>query len=127
LAEAIQAAHPKLDVDYLIADIADLPLAAFRCSLLATALDSKPARNVANYAFGKLGIHYWLDSGVSAPSLVRISGYARGPGAPCYECELDQADYASEQSYPCQPPHQPPPTNSPEYLGALAASLQAAE
>src|SRR5439155_5523684 len=94
---------------------------------LLTALDSKRARIEANFAFGKLGIPYWIDSGVCAPSLVRVSVFAQGARAPCYECALDQADYAAEQSYPCQPEYSPPPSNSPEYLGSLAASLQAAE
>ena len=123
----MRSANPDLNVEAIVADIENLPLGAFRCDVLLTALDSKHARMVANFAFCKLAIPYWIDSGLSAPSLVRVSMFARGEDAPCYECSLDSADYASEQSYPCQPDFTPPPTNSPAYLGSLAASLQAAE
>ena len=127
VAESIQSADQKLRIEPIVGDIEHLPLGMFRCDVLLTALDSKRARMLANYAFRKLAIPYWIDSGVSAPSLVRISTFAQGPTAPCYECGLDDADYASEQSYPCQPKFTPPPTNSPAWLGSLAASLQAAE
>jgi len=127
LAERMRAIRPELEIEPVVGDIENLPLGMFRCQVLLTALDSKRARIVANYAFGKLGIRYWIDSGVSAPSLARVSVFSQGKHSPCYECGLDQADYAAEQSYPCQPASAPPPTNSPEYLGALAASLQAAE
>jgi molybdopterin/thiamine biosynthesis adenylyltransferase len=127
LAERLRTIRPELEVEPVVGDIECLPLGMFHCGVLLTALDSKRARIIANYAFAKLGIRYWVDSGVSAPSLARVSVFSQGKHTPCYECGLDQADYASEQSYPCQPASAPPPTNSPEYLGALAASLQAAE
>jgi molybdopterin/thiamine biosynthesis adenylyltransferase len=95
LAERIRAICPKLEIAAVVADVESLPLGLFRCQVLLTALDSKRARMVANYAFGKLGIRYWIDSGVSAPSLVRISLFAQGKHSPCYECALDNADYAS--------------------------------
>jgi molybdopterin/thiamine biosynthesis adenylyltransferase len=127
VAEMMRAANCQLEAESIVADIENLPLGLFRCDILLTALDSKRARMVANYAFRKLAIPYWIDSGVSAPWLVRVSTFAQGQNSPCYECALDSADYASEQSYPCQPGFTPPPTNSPAYLGSLAASLQAAE
>jgi molybdopterin/thiamine biosynthesis adenylyltransferase len=127
VAEMMQAINPMLQIEHLVTDIENLPLGLFRCDVLLTALDSKRARMVANYAFRKLAIPFWIDSGVSAPWLVRISTFAQGQKAPCYECALNSADYASEQSYPCQPEFTPPPTNSPAYLGSLAASLQTAE
>jgi len=127
VAEAMRIVNPQLKVETLVGNIENLPLGLFRCQVLLTALDSKRSRMAANYAFRKLAIPYWVDSGISAPALVRITTFAQGQDAPCYECALDSADYASEQSYPCQPEFTPPPTNSPAYLGALAASLQAAE
>jgi molybdopterin/thiamine biosynthesis adenylyltransferase len=127
VAEMIRALNPQVQVEYGAADIEDVPLGWFRCDVLLTALDSKRARMVANYAFRKLAIRYWIDAGVSAPWLVRVSTFAQGQNTPCYECALDSADYASEQSYPCQPAFTPPPTNSAPFLGSLAASLQAAE
>jgi hypothetical protein len=123
----MQAINPRLQIEPVVADIENLPLGLFGCDLLLTALDSRRSRIAANYAFGKLGIPYWIDSGVSTPSLVRISMFAQGTSAPCYECSLDNADYSSEQSYPCQPEWTPPPSNSPDFLGALAAGFQAAE
>jgi hypothetical protein len=127
VAETMQALNPRLSLEPRVADIENLPLGLLRCDILLTALDSKRARIAANYAFRKLGIRYWIDSGVSAPWLARVSVFAQGQDAPCYECALGTADYASEQSYPCQPHFSAPPTNSPQFLGSLAASLQAAE
>jgi len=127
VAELMQAINPDLHAEPIVGDIENLPLGVFRCDILLTALDSKRARMAANYAFRKLAIPFWIDSGVSAPWLVRVSTFTQGQHAPCYECALDSADYASEQTYPCQPEFTPPPTNSPAYLGSLAASLQAAE
>src|SRR5439155_9126292 len=100
--------------DVCSSDLA-LPLGAFRCDILLTSPDAKRPRIVAGYAFGKLGIPFWLDSGISAPSLVRVSGFAQGPGAACYGCELAEAVYACETSYPYQPQATPPPTNSPQH------------
>ena len=127
LAEATRANYPGLEVDYIVGDLEALSLGQLRCDVLLTALDSRRARIAANYAFGKLGVPIWIDAGVSAPSLVRVSVFGQGAGAPCYECPLGPKDYAADQSYPCRPASISPRTNSPEYLGALAASLQAAE
>jgi len=125
-AEMMRAANPRLRASSIVGRVEDLPLGSCRCRILLTALDSKRARIVANYAFRKLGIPFWVDSGISAPSLARVSVFAQGEDAPCYECGLSDADYASEASYPCQSDFTPPATNSPAYLGTLAASLQAA-
>lgn len=127
VARLMQAVRHQLQCVPIVADIEHLPLALFRCDILLTALDSKLARMTMNFAFRKLGIPYWIDSGISSPGLVRISTFAQGEDSPCYECGMDAADYASEQSYACQSEFTPPPTNSPAYLGAVAASLQAAE
>lgn len=126
VARIMRGINPRLRVGAIVGDMEDLPLGHFRCHILLTALDSKRARIVANYAFRKLDIPYWIDSGVSAPSLVRVSVFARGKDAPCYECGLDEADYASEATYACRVDSAPPATNSPVYLGTLASSLQAA-
>lgn len=127
VAELIHALNPAIEVECLVADIEDVPLGWFRCDILLTALDSKRARMVANFAYLRLPIPLWIDAGVSAPWLVRISIFAQGHDAPCYECGLETADYGSELSYPCQPAFTPPPSNSPPFLGSLAASLQTAE
>ncbi|HOX55992.1 MAG TPA: ThiF family adenylyltransferase [Candidatus Paceibacterota bacterium] len=126
-AEMMQAANQRLHVESIVAGIEDLPLGIYRrYGLMLTALDSQTARMTANFAFEKAGIRYWIDSGVSAPSLVRISTFAQGADAPCYECGLSDSDYAAEARYPCQPAFTAPGTNSPQYLGTLAASMQAA-
>src|ERR1043165_4159838 len=121
LADATRANYPGLEVDYIVGDLEALSLGQLRCDVLLTALDSRRARIAANYAFGKLALPLWIDAGVSAPSLVRVSVFGQGAGAPCYECPLGPKDYAADQSYPCRPASIPPPTPSPRYFGGLRA------
>jgi hypothetical protein len=77
----------------------------------------------------RLGVP-WIDAGVLADGLLaRISAFNPSPDAPCLECAWDASDYAAlEQTYPCGSAEpEPPRTNAPSSLGALAAALQAME
>lgn len=123
LARQMEAFNRDLSVEAIHGDIRHLAMGLFACDLLMTALDSVPARIIANFAFQRLSIPYWIDAGLLAPSLVRVSVFAQGKAAPCYECGLDGAAYESEQSYPCQQADTPPPTRAPEYLAMVAGGL----
>lgn len=127
VAEWMRAANPRLEVEPMVGDIEHLPLGLLRADVLLTCLDSRRARMRANLAFTRLGIPFWVDAGISAPALTRVSLWGRGADGACYECGLSPADYAAEGSYPCQAAQAPPPTRSPEHLGALAAALQVGE
>ncbi len=128
LAEAIRALNPSMEVDPIVADLAEVPLGLLRdADVFLTALDSPRARIGVNFFFQKLGIKYWIDAGVQAPSLARVAVFGRGRSAPCFECGLSPADYAADTSYPCQPIAEPAPTNASDFLGSLCASFQAGE
>jgi hypothetical protein len=97
-------------------------------------LDSKRSRTIVNERAWYLSLP-WVDSGVNGEGLLaRVNVYRPGPGQPCLECAFSQRDYdAIEQTFPCGEspgearPGEPPATNSPSFLGALAAALLAGE
>lgn len=61
--------------------------------------------------------------------MARVNVYVPAPDAACHECGWDDAAYETmETQYECtNTAHLAAPSNSPAYLGALAASVQAAE
>src|SRR5262249_39035744 len=100
-----------------------------RGDLILACLDSRRARQYVNQAAWRLGVT-WIDAGVDAGGLLaRVNIYEPGIENTCLECAWDERDYeALEQTYPCSGvANEPAPTNSPSWLGALAASLQANE
>ncbi|MBN2507574.1 MAG: ThiF family adenylyltransferase [Verrucomicrobia bacterium] len=126
LAGEIRRWIPGLRVDAIHAQVESVPLGLFRSvDVVLAALDSKRARCAVNEAAFRAGVP-WLDGGVSNLGLARVTVFIPGAG-PCYECQLGEADYASETVFPCAPADAPPSSQSPAYLGAMAAALEAAE
>jgi len=122
--------RPDLQIDVIVDDIRNIPLGVLRSDVILACLDSKRARQYVNEYAWRLGVP-WIDSGVEAEGLLaRVNVYAPELDTPCLECSWSQADYDGlEQSYPCDQarPGEPPPTNAPSSLGALAAARQAIE
>jgi len=107
-----------------------LPLGVLRAGVIVCCVDSVRARQSVNDAAWRLGVP-WVDAGVQGDALLaRVNVYVPAADGPCFECAFDQRDYDNvEQTYPCGAgdPSEPPSTNAPSSLGALAASLQAIE
>lgn len=128
-ARRLKAINPDLTCESIVADVRDVPWGKMRADVILACLDSKDARRVVNQIAWRLGVP-WIDAGVQASGLLaRVNVYVPGPSAPCIECAWGEADYATAaRRHPCQvSPAKAVPTDAPSYLGALAASLQAAE
>ena len=127
--QILRAINPSLDVCAVEDDVANVPPALMRASVIMACLDSLEARQVVNERAWRLGVP-WLDGGVEpAQRLVRVNGYCPSPANPCLECALDETDYANlAVRHPCQSQTgAPAPTNGSTSLGALAAALLAVE
>ncbi len=121
--------RPNLPITTHICDVESLPYGALSCSVICACLDSRLSRLHVNEVAWRLGVP-WIDSGVLASErLTRIEIFLPAMSAPCLECAFTQQHYDTmEVRHPCQKgPSSAAPTNAPAYLGALAASLQAAE
>ena len=128
-AERLRRINPQLRVEALVDDLEFVPMGLLRADVLLACLDSRRARQVVNQLAWRLGIP-WIDAGVRADgSLVRVNVYVPGYDRPCWECPLDDLDYAAiETIYPCQGEAPAPrATNAPASLGALAAAVQVVE
>jgi len=128
VAGRLRAIDPQLEVTALASRVESVPRGLLRADVILAALDSKAARVSVNEIAWRLGVSF-VDAGVeSAGGLARVAVYLPGPNAPCYECALSDADYEQlEQVHWCTGDAAAPATNAPAYLGALAASLAAAE
>ncbi len=121
-----------LDVRELKSDVEDLPLGAFRSTIVASALDGRRARRRVAEAAHRLGAGF-LDAGVEPTrGLARLTWIdPSDTEGPCYECSWSAGDYETEGSrFGCDGSLQArttPPTGSTAALGSLAASLQAVE
>jgi molybdopterin/thiamine biosynthesis adenylyltransferase len=117
-----------LDVETFGAAVEAVPLGALRADVILACVDSRVARLAINEIAWRLGIP-WIDAGVRADGLLaRIDVHVPGREQPCFECPLDDGDYATlEEAHPCTGDPVTSPTNAPSALGALAAALQALE
>ena len=128
LARRAQRLRPDIDVVAYVCRIEDLPLGALTCDVLCSCLDSRSSRMTVNAAAFRLGVP-WIDSGVlGLRELARVEVFVPGPDAPCYECGMTTEHYDTlDVRYACQATKPSFATNSPGYLGAFAASIQAAQ
>jgi len=128
-ATRLRRINPRLRVHAIVDSVENVPLGWLRADVVLTGLDSRGARQWVNECVWRLGIP-WIDAGVEPGGLLaRVTVYQPGPDAPCLECLWDNHSYALvSQAYPCTGDRSdPPPTNAPSSLGALAAALQAIE
>jgi molybdopterin/thiamine biosynthesis adenylyltransferase len=133
-ADRLRQINAALEVVPLQRQVEELPRATLRADLFLAALDSLRARTFVNEIATRLGVP-WVDAGVEPDGrLVRVSVYRPSFDGPCMECGLsDEAYNTMQQVLPCAgdpgDPHvaTAPSTRAPSYLGALAASLAAAE
>jgi molybdopterin/thiamine biosynthesis adenylyltransferase len=128
VARRLRAIDPELEVTALARRVETVPRGLLRAGVILAALDSKAARVTVNEIAWRLGVPF-VDAGVEpAGGLARVAVYLPGTNAPCYECALSDADYENlEQAHWCTGDAAAAATNAPAYLGALAASLAAAE
>lgn len=128
VARWLRRLNPNLEVVARPEAVEAVPRGLLRADLILAAVDSKSARLAVNRIAWRLGVR-WIDSGVEPTRLLaRVTSYVPGCFmAPCMECAMSEDDYATmEQTLPCGK-ESAPSTRAPAYLGALAASLQAAE
>jgi len=124
----IHAINPQIQVSGFCEPIENVPLQQLRSSVILSCVDNRNARQSINRIAWRCGIP-WIDAAVNAPSLVRVNTYSPARSTPCLECSWDQQSYdLLEQTYSCNPANPPASaTSAPAELGALAATLQAAE
>lgn len=133
-AERLRQINPELEVIPLAGKVEEIPRTLLRTDLILAALDSLRARTFVNEIATRLSIP-WIDAGVEPDGLLaRVSVYQPASDGPCMECGLSAAHYeAMDQRLPCATDtgdpraSEAPGTGVPAYLGALAASLAAAE
>jgi molybdopterin/thiamine biosynthesis adenylyltransferase len=127
-AEQINAINPHIRVSKFCEPIENVPLQQLRSTIFVSCVDNRNARQSINRIACRCGV-LWIDAAINAPSLVRLNAYNPAGSTPCLECGMDQGSYdLLAQTYPCNPTNPPvPATNAPAELGALAATLQAAE
>jgi molybdopterin/thiamine biosynthesis adenylyltransferase len=129
LARRLQRQIPQLRIEPFVADLEDVPLAAFRVDVLLGALDSRRARQILVSERGwPLGVPV-VDGGLGEALLGRVQTFAPGDGAACLECTWGEADYRHlAAEYPCRPGAAPtaPATVAPACLGAVVAGIMAA-
>jgi len=123
--------RPNLDVEYICDRVQNLPLGKFRCDVILGCFDNNAARQYLSETAFMLGIPY-IDAGVNADGenwLARVNVYIPGADtAPCHQCGWGKMHYEQlEQEYPCGNGNVPAAINSPSFLGAQAAAVQAAE
>lgn len=130
VAEKLRSLRPDLDIEAICERIQNLPMGKLRCDVILGCFDNNAARQHLSETAFMLGIPY-IDSGVNADRenlLARVSIYIPGTGAPCHQCGWSRMHYEQlEQEYPCGNGIKTPATNSPSFLGAQAAAVQAAE
>ncbi|HLV79393.1 MAG TPA: ThiF family adenylyltransferase, partial [Chthonomonadaceae bacterium] len=130
LARRLKRIRPDLPIIAHHSAVEDLPLGALRCDVICACLDSRVSRIYVNEAAWRLNTP-WIDAGVLASEmLARVDVFLPAPNAPCIECSWGEQHYATmEVRHPCLKglAASTAATHAPAHLGALAASLQAAE
>lgn len=129
-AERLGLLNPEIQVEGIVDHVENLPLGKLRADLILGCLDNNSTRLFLNEISWHLGGIAYVDGGVLAEGLLaRVSVYMPGSDSSCLECAWDQRDYDQiGQVCPCNPDRaRPAATNSPSFLGALTASLQAVE
>lgn len=119
----------NLDCAEIVGRIEDVPPGIFsQANVVLTAVDNRAARQYVGSWCWRLGTPL-IDSGVLGDGLLaRVSAYIPSEDGPCIECGWAEADYELlEQVYPCGRMDARGTTDSPPYLSAAAAALQAAE
>jgi|GEM_PF-623503 len=133
-ARRLRRIDPTLQVEAIVGPVENVALGRLKSKLILAGVDSRRARQVINEKAWELGTT-WIDAGVDGAALLaRVSVYFPGSGTACAICGWDQTDFdAVETEYPCSDKEngdsnaEPPATNAPSSVGALAASLQAIE
>lgn len=129
-AERLGLLNPEIQVEDVVDHVENIPMGKLRADLIIGCLDNNSARLFLNEISWHLGGIPYVDGGVLAEGLLaRVSVTMPGAASPCLECTWDQRDYDQiEQVRACNPEGaKTAPTNSPTFLGALTASLQAVE
>ncbi|HLJ55667.1 MAG TPA: ThiF family adenylyltransferase [Chthonomonadaceae bacterium] len=129
MARRLRRIRPELRIDAHHAAVEELPIGVLRSSVICACLDSRVSRMAVNTIAFRLGVP-WIDAGVLASEmLARVDVFVPGDRSPCLECAFGERHYATmEARHPCTGARSAAaPTNAPAFLGALAASLQAAE
>jgi len=120
---------PTTRTEAIVDRVENVAPGRLRADAMLGCLDTKAARRDTNALSHHLGMP-WIDSGVDAPGglLARVNVYTPGVGAPCHECGWDDRSYETlEVRHVCTDETPNSPTNSPAYLGSLAASIQMTE
>jgi len=127
-AAAVAAIDERIEVEAIRDRIENVPMGLIRESILLSCVDNRRARQTINRFAWRSGVP-WIDAAIGAPSLVRVGAYLPGSAASCLECRWDERSYdLLEQEYPCNAGEVSiAATDGPAELGALVASLQAAE
>jgi molybdopterin/thiamine biosynthesis adenylyltransferase len=129
-ASLVRKIRPDLAVNSLPIRVEHSPIGPLRADIICSCVDSKIARMYCNELAYQLGGIPFVDAGVSgSQSLARVSVFESASSSSCLECAWNNDDYQSlEIAHPCRSGESSAfPTNAPSFLGALAASLSAAE
>jgi hypothetical protein len=102
-AERLRAIRPELRVEAFATPVEQLPTGYLLGAVVASCLDSRAARQRLAARAWRVGSPF-VDAAVGggASLLARTAVYLPEAGAACYECALDEIDYATlEQIHPC--------------------------
>lgn len=127
-AALIHAINPRIQVTRFCEAVENVPLQRLNSQVILSCVDNRGARQTINRIAWRCD-RPLIDAAINAPSLVRLNVYNPPRSTPCLECSWGPETYdLLEQTYPCNPVNTPTATtNAPAELGALAATLQAAE
>ncbi len=102
-AERLRAIRPELEVELFAAPVEQLPMGLLLGAVVASCLDSRAARMRLAARAWRVGSPF-VDAAVGGGGslLARATVYLPEEGAACFECALDDVDYATlEQVEPC--------------------------
>jgi len=128
-AKRLSSINSKINVTACVDDIQHVSWNHLHCDVILGCFDNNLARQITSEFAWRIGLPY-IDCGVKGDGmLARVDVYIpNGTDAPCIECSWKDSDYERlEVEYPCSKGQIQSGTNSPIYLGSLAASIQAAE